>query len=255
MKTETKAVISMLFLYGSVIVGAWLNNINIIYIMFAISVIIAFLPDKKDDNSYQAFLEEQKQKEIEAKIGVKENEPKKLNSEELLSLIREYYPDFNYDSFKSTIKVNLDKLTNKSIALDKTLEMIATENFIEKHLNDISYVKEIDADYVSRSGWLSVIDFDKNTKQILVDWTYGVNVYEFNKKTGKEMRGLRRKLYKSKKLWLIRADNVKYKNDIVHCPNCGAPLKYALDLKCNQCNSSFDYDNYWLLNDLEEGES
>ena len=173
-----------------------------------------------------------------------------IDNSQLINGIIEAYPTFNIDSFLSTLKVNFDKLTNKSIPLDKTLEMIATDDFINKYSNDMKFAKEVEADYISKSGNIEIIDYDEEKKQILVSWSYKTKLYEYNNKTGEVIKGLTRIMGRQKQFWVIRADNVKHTSDYVHCPNCGAPLKYALDLKCNQCSSTFDYCNYWLLNDL-----
>lgn len=251
-----KAIIKVIIIIGVLLVlFALIYNISrelgvIIFVVGAIYLELdSILHKAKKNHNDEEVSDIVEEKIIDDKKTDAKQKSKHIDKAHMLLAIQNTYPEFNYDDFLSMIKVNFDKLTNRSIPLDKSLEMIATDDFINKYSKDMEFAKEIEADYISRSNVITIEDYDEETNQIKIKWTYSIKKYEYDR-NGEIIKGLTRTAKEEKLFWVIKSNNVKYTNDIVHCPNCGAPLKYALDLKCNQCSSTFDYGNFWLLNDF-----
>jgi len=252
MRKDSDGVFLMFLILLIVFFNTWSSD-SLTIVFFAIAVgyllYVVFRVSKYNNSTNIEIDKIGDKKEVKEAIehtsGIKEYS---LNP--LLDTIKSVYPDFDVVAFTSMIKLNFDKLTNKSISLDKSLKMISTNNFIEKYSDKMEFIKNIDSDTVSKTSNIKIIDFNVETKQLLIRWKYSMKIYEYNPKTGKIIRGLTRVMDGERCFWIIRSDNIKFKDDVVHCPNCGAPLKYAHDLKCNHCMSSFDYDNYWLINEL-----
>ena len=267
-------VISTIVFFISLYLSIWicsLTHINngivfgwficfIIYMVF-LEIIGSFYRNSESPNQEeservqkqkeQEMIEKQKRLERERLILRYQNATG-IEANVLSNEIKSVYPDFDMNSFQSSIKLDLDKLANKSIPREEALKMVATDNFINNYSNKLEFLDTIYTDNYYKTGNIRVVFFDKESKKIKVTWAFDSIVVERNARTGEIMKGLTRKIRRKKSFLVVRADNVKYEGDISHCPNCGAPLKYANDVECDHCNKYIKFANYWLLDEMLE---
>ncbi len=253
MKQETKSLLVLLvlmILIRNVMIEAIklfpikvIFILNFIFLLIEIILFLRIMASSKEESSDESFSSSRKpdiQKTTES-----------YEQRNIINEIQEDYPLFDKFRFIGELELSFEKLTNKSLGIEKAIDMVSTEFFIEHYASQMDFLNNVDSDNVSTTSNLRIVDYYKDEKQIIVEWKYLERLEERNQRTGELIRGLTRNVQKIKCFGVVRAETASDYSDKTHCPGCGAPLNYAHDLKCNVCNRlTFDYNSYWLLNKI-----
>ena len=159
---------------------------------------------------------------------------------EVLSGIKKWFSGFNEQIFISSAKFTFDEYVKSLKDEDfNKLEYYCSKNYLTSgKYKDFDYTIFAKLDSAKDYNFI-IEDFSEEKKSIKVQIKYEDSIYK--KAYSGEIRGSLKELHIN--FVTSEAGHV----DVMHCPNCNAPLNDIHDRVCSFCKKDITIRKYWII--------